>query len=122
MKSIICLVLFFSLVGSIEAQVPFTKPEFCKSSEIEIITGEVFPESHVILGIGNFLKDTGFNSIETLSPKLIRNMKKLASHFKSCKVFVDFKNLVGGFTDGNGNDLGATHVHYFVIRPFYYLM
>ncbi|MBK9592104.1 MAG: hypothetical protein IPO32_11560 [Crocinitomicaceae bacterium] len=101
---------------------PYTKLEFCKSSEVEIINGDLFPVSHVILGISSFfLRDAGASSIETLSPNLIKKMKRLAVYFNSCKVFVDFINAVGGFTDIDGDSLDSTHIHYFIIRPLYYL-
>lgn len=122
MKALFCILLLFSFGIQLKAQLPYTKLEFCKSSEVEIITGDAFPVSHVIVGISSFLKDADNISIETISPKLIKKMKKLAVHFKSCKVFVDLKNVVGGFTDGAGKSLDSTHVHYFVIRPLYYLM
>lgn len=122
MKSLLFVtILFCTTTLSAQDCQPFAKTEWLKASEIEIITGDVFPEKFVIIGVASFLKADGIISLETLTPKLLKSMKKLAVAHHCSKVFVDFKDIVGNFKDAEGRSMHETHVHYFTIRPLRYI-
>lgn len=72
MKIVLLCFILMSLPAGLAAQVPFAKTEWCKTNEIQVITGDVFPENHVVIGVGSFLKVTGIETIEQLSAKICR--------------------------------------------------
>lgn len=122
MKSLFLIAFIFCLT-TIKAQdcVPFAKTEWLKYSAVEVVTGDVFPENYVVIGVANFLKSSGMISLEKLTPKMLKSMQKLAVAHHCTKVFVDFKELVGYFTDKEGKSMHETHIHYYTIRPLLYL-
>jgi len=122
MRVLLLLVFTLSLT-KLTAQdcVLFAKTEWLKASEIEVVTGDVFPENYVVIGVANFLKSSEMISLESITSKMLNSMQKLAVAHHCTKVFVDFKDLVGNFKDAEGKSLHETHLHYFTIQPLYSL-
>jgi hypothetical protein len=113
-----CLVL---LTAAATSQVPYAKTEWCKTEGVELVTDNIFPANHAVVAYGNFFRETGITSIEQITPHIRKQMQRLAVAHHSCKVFVDFNNIVTDQKDDNGNSLSGTYIYYYAIRPVQYL-
>ena len=113
--------LFISVAGMLYGQVPYTKTEWCKVEGVEIVTDNIFPENHAVVAYGNFFRDTGITSIDQITPQIRKQMQRLAVAHHSCKVFVDFDNIVAVQRDDNGKVLNDVYIYFYAIRPVQYL-
>jgi len=121
---ILFLFVFTLSLTKLSAQdcVPFAKTEWLKASEIEVVTGDDFPENHAVIAQGTFLKSTGIISLKMLTPKLVKYIQKLAVANYCCKVFVDFENCVTDHKDDKGNSLSTTYIYCYAVRPIQQLV
>jgi len=114
------LVSMFWLLSNIGfSQDTFVKKEFCKKSEVEILTNCGVPENYVIVGTSTFAKVSGLDSLSELSQSQIKKMRSFARRMKSCHILVDFSGELIPLTDGQGNPISARHSAFFALQPSY---
>jgi hypothetical protein len=90
MRYLIALTLMAFMSIGLSAQE--LEAEKCNWKNVEILPySEGLQENEVIVGSGTFLYDNIIVSIEGLTEKQLKDIKKYAPKFKSCKIYVDFE-------------------------------
>lgn len=99
------------------AQATFAKKEYCKNSEVILMTNCDIPDNYVIVGTSTFIKSNDIAALNDLSKKQVKQMRAFARRMKSCHVLVDFKGDLIPTTDKNGNPISDTHSSFYVLQP-----
>jgi hypothetical protein len=105
------LALTFMTILSISLSAQGLEAEKCNWKNVELLTySEGLQKDEVIVGSGTFLYDSKIESFEDLTEKQLKEIKKYAPMFKSCKIYVDFKAIM---LDKNLNpELTDNHLHF----------
>ncbi len=109
---------FFISLGGLNAQTIVVKPEKCKKSEINIISGEAIPANYAIIGASNFPRKGvawKLDRLDVSTQKAIREFGKLKG---ACTIFVDFKSDIMPIQDDDGRDMKKTHIYFYALRPY----
>lgn len=92
-RILILTLLFVTFSLSAVSQVFFVKLDYCKKKEMEIITGDSIPAGYAVLQSGYFEKDEITGTIQDLTKKQVKTMKKYCKWRHCCKIFIAFKPL-----------------------------
>ena len=91
MKKLILLSLI--VLTGINTKAQGIVKEKCKASEVTVqpYDSSLMTEKSIIVHLGNILLDKQAQSMEDLSEENLKEIRKWARQFKSCSVYVDFK-------------------------------
>ncbi len=104
-----------ALAINASAQIQVLSTKKYQKSHFQMLTSDEFPKDKVITALGSILQRHGLLSIENLTEKEIRTIRKFAKKHNSSKVFVDFSGALP-LANIHGHDAHVFRLNFYVLQ------